>query len=64
MEKYIKKVDCIMQGCTGIVEAHWDNKNGHKNARCPVCKTLFEPYIETRLRLMKVEEILGGKRVA
>jgi len=55
MDKDVRKVECVTQGCTGIIEAHWDNKNGFKNARCPICKTLFEPYLETRLRLMKVE---------
>lgn len=56
MEKYIKKVNCIMKDCTGIVEAKLNKaEDGFKNTRCPTCKTLFEPYIETRLRLMKVE---------
>lgn len=54
MEEYIKKTKCIMKGCIGIVETHWDKKNGFKNANCPICKTLFEPYLETKLRLMEV----------
>jgi hypothetical protein len=45
-----------MKGCAGIIEAHWDNKGGFKETKCPICKTLFEPYLETRLRLMEVIE--------
>ena len=55
MEKYKRKVECIMKDCTGIVEAHWNSKNGFKKASCPICKTLFEPYLETKLRLMEVK---------
>ena len=53
MEEHINGINCIMKDCPGIVEIRWDNKDGFKNGRCPVCKTLFSTYIETRLRLIK-----------
>lgn len=55
MEKIIRKVDCITKDCTGIIEALWDSKDGFEKTRCPICKTLFEPYIETRLKLMEMK---------
>jgi len=55
-EKYIRKINCIMKDCSGIVSVHWDNENGFKNATCPICKTSFETYIETRLRLIKTKD--------
>ena len=61
MEKYKRKVKCIMKGCPGIVEVNWNDKHGFKNTNCPICKTLFKPYIETRLRLIKVEKPIEAK---
>ena len=59
MEKYTREIKCIMKDCLGIVKTHWNDRRGFKNASCPVCKTLFEPYLETRLRLMEVLESNG-----
>ena len=55
MEKYKRKVECPMSKCVGIIETRWDNKKGFKIARCPDCGRLFEPYLETMLRLIEIE---------
>ena len=63
MEGYMKEITCIMGGCAGVVEIRWDNKNGFKIARCPDCGRIFEPYLETRLRLIEIEKPTKEKRV-
>ena len=64
MEGYKRKVKCIMKDCSGIVEVRWNNKNGFKIARCPDCGRIFEPYLETRLKLVEIEESTEEKCVA
>ena len=55
---YTRHIKCPMKGCKGTVEAFWKNsKEGFQRARCPNCKQLFEPYLQSRLRLMEVDEL-------
>lgn len=42
-----------MKNCAGTVEIHWNSKDGFKNGRCSICKTLFSTYMETKLKLIK-----------
>ncbi len=52
-DNYMREAQCTMRGCIGVVKVYWDNKGGFKDTECPTCKTLFEPYLETKMRLMK-----------
>jgi len=51
---YTKHKECPMKGCKEIIEISWGDR-GFKKVRCPGCNQLFEPYLEIKLKLIKIK---------
>jgi len=50
---YTKYIKCSTKRCKEILEISWDYNEGFKKVKCPSCKELFQPYLETKLKLMR-----------